>query len=158
MLYDPLIVPCEVSKQDEVGPPPGMYPAGFSVVGGTPESGKVKISWSFPDPSVGYVSGGSPRGEGGWAGEDACFIFSLQQSLGLSDREETVPLATFLSGASFTLSSSGNRHFDRDLLGQPASIDYSWSVSLTLKRVDRDGTTPGRPAPSTDPPSASGPR
>jgi hypothetical protein len=49
-------------------------------------------------------------------------------------RTQTVPLATLLSADPQTFTLAGSTHLGHDNLGNPASIDYEWRLSLTVQR------------------------
>ena len=125
-LTDDGIVPCEAQAPDQTPTPGGVWPIGFSIAP-TFKDSSVKLVWGVQDPEVGFVSGG---------GTDP-FVFCLVNiagSLQLSDVTQTVPLSRFTQDGPVTLTFSRQLHSGRTNLGRPASIDYSWSFTLTFRR------------------------
>jgi hypothetical protein len=55
-------------------------------------------------------------------------------SVSSETKSSTVPLAKLLSAEPQTFTLAGSIHLDRDFRGDPASIDYDWNLSLTVKR------------------------
>ena len=82
------------------------------------------------DPEVGFVD----------AGDDECNVH-VWSYFPQEVQYRTVPLDTLRSTEPITLNFNGTGHLDHDNYGDPASIDHTWSYSLTIQRVGA-----GRPA------------
>ena len=119
---------CTADRQDT--PSGGTWPIGFQVQAASPDAATAQLHWSLPDAVVGFTAGG----------DAACNVYELRQYVPYDATEQDVPMATLAGTQPFTLSFDGGPlHWDTTNINKPASIDYSWSLSLRLQRVDADG-------------------
>jgi hypothetical protein len=127
---DPPVVACDVNTPDHV-PGDGTQTIGFSI-DSQPESANVSVHWYIPPAEIGFVSGGPDP-------DNRCFLFHLLFFLDEADQKAVYPLSTFTGTRPKTVTISGSKHFSKDFFGITQSLDYDWSYTLTLVRVDEDG-------------------
>ena len=119
------MVPCTYHAPDTTPRPDGTWTTGFSIRAPSSQANETAtLNWAIPDPEIGYID----------AGNDECYT-SFAQFLSLSDEQTKVPLSKLLSSDPQTYTISGTRHWPTTSLGYPASIDYSWTYSITLQRI-----------------------
>lgn len=121
------IVACAYTYPDRSPTPGGLSTSGFSIRGASADSSTVKLTWAVSDPSVGAFD----------AANEQCYTY-LFGGLDLSDREETVPLAKFTGTGPQSFTFAGQRTLNFDNYG-PVTITHSWSITLTIQRVDENG-------------------
>ena len=112
---------------DQTPRPDGMWPVSFSVSNGA-NAGEAKLNWGMDDPEVGFVD----------AGNEECYTH-IWGYFPPETQHRTVSLDTLQSTEPITLNFTGTGHLDHEALGGPASIDHTWSYSLTIQRVGPDG-------------------
>jgi hypothetical protein len=112
-------VPCDYSAQDTTG----TWTDGVGLE--APSGGNVMVEW----PSLGAMIGA--------VGDPCGVLFS--RSLSFEEKRTSVPLTTFQSPGEHSISFSGSRHFTQDDNGDPASIDYTWSFTLTFETLYAPG-------------------
>jgi hypothetical protein len=117
------IVACDNAIPDKDAP---LASDGVSLNGA--QGANVKVVWPLKGANIGAV-------------DDACSVFFWNDGadLALEDTETSVPLTTFQTPGEHTITFSGSKHFTRDELGNPASIDYQWDFSLTFEVVFTNG-------------------
>ncbi len=120
-------VPCTADLPVTTPRPDGTWPVSFSVAAGS-NPGEAKLNWSMDDPEVGFVD----------AGNEECYTH-IWGYFPQEVQHRTVSLDTLRSTDPITLNFNGTGHLDHNNLGQPASIDHTWSYSLTIQRVDENG-------------------
>jgi hypothetical protein len=112
--------PCDNTIPDRTA----HQPDGVSLTG--PQGANVKVIWPLVGANIGAV-------------DDRCSVFFWNTFTTLEDTETSVPLTTFQTPGQHTITFSGSHHFGTDALGNAASIEYSWSFSLTFEVVDAPG-------------------
>ncbi len=120
-------VPCVADMPDRTPGLDGTKPVSFSVSDGA-SPGEARLSWGMDDPEVGFVD----------AGDDECNVH-VWSYFPQEVQQRTVSLDTLRSTEPITLNFNGTGHLDHDNAGRPASIDHTWSYSLTIQRVDSSG-------------------
>ncbi len=98
---------------------------GFSFESTPGDRSTVTVTWSLPQPEVGFVD----------IGDEVCNVSTLAQYFSEAKIITVVPRDTFLTDAAKTLSISGAETFDRDYTGNPAHIDASFKQTVQFKRV-----------------------
>jgi hypothetical protein len=94
-------------------------------IGLTPSGSSVTVTW----PLIGANLGGV---------DELCAVF-FGNNVSFAEMQGTAPLATFQTPGEHTLTFSGSKHFTEDSLHQPASIDYTWSFTITFEVVSTHG-------------------
>jgi hypothetical protein len=120
-------VPCVTDMPDRTPGLDGTKPVSFSVANGA-NPGEARLNWGMDDPEVGFVD----------AGDDECNVH-VWSYFPQEIQHRTVSLDTLRSTEPITLEFNGTGHLDHDNYGDPASIDHTWSYSLTIQRVAADG-------------------
>jgi hypothetical protein len=111
---------CSMSAADVALPNP--FNIGFTIQVPKPESGQATVHWLVVVPGVGDP-GKLPCGVG------------IAANIPYDKTTQAMPLARLLSTEPQTFTYSDSMHFDQDLIGRPASIDYDWSYTITVQRV-----------------------
>ena len=118
---------CTATMPDRTPQPDGSWPVALSFSEATDPS-KIRLDWGMDEPEVGFVD----------AGDDECnshvWGYFPQET-----RRTTVSRSELQGTEPITLTFAGTGHLDRDNRGGPASIDHTWSYSLTIQRVDASG-------------------
>jgi hypothetical protein len=124
---------CTTDRQD-TPQPDGTWPIGFKLEADSPDAATAHLQWSVPDAFVGYGAGGNP----------VCNVYELRQYLPFAATQQDVPMATLAGTAPFTLSFAGGPlSWTVTNTGRPAAINYGWSFTLELQRVDASGAPLG---------------
>jgi hypothetical protein len=118
------LVACTFNGPDESPTPDGKSTEGFSVHGKLSDP-TLQLTWFISDPEVGYI-------------DDPCNVH-IWAPLPLGADQANVPTDTLTKPGPITLTFNASKHLDHDGLGTPASIDYSWTYSMTIQRVDKSG-------------------
>ena len=123
--------PCQQTLPTQSPQPNGTTTIGFSITAASAAAATATLHWAVPDPEVGVAGGGS----------DPCNAPDLTQSIPYTQLDQTVPMAQLSSTQPQTYTFSGGpQHWSTDALGQPLSLNYQWQYTLTLQRVNQDGS------------------
>ena len=114
-------LPCEETAPDEHPLPDGRWPVGFGISTSGAPAGQAKLSWSLLYPSVGS--------------RNLCQVFINGKSVPADKLTQVVSLSRLMSSEPQTFTISGSHHADTDLINQPVSLDYNWTMSITIQRV-----------------------
>jgi len=87
-----------------------------------PASGAASAHWQVLAPGIGD------------AATHVCDVFFSGQ-IPYAKTTQSVPLSKLMSPDPQTFTYSDSIHFDQDAAGQPASIDYDWTYSITVQRL-----------------------
>jgi hypothetical protein len=118
---------CSVDVPDRRPDGDGTWPISFSVDGRWDQPA-WQVKWGFDRAEVGFVD----------VGEDECNVYIWGTWRG-DENVQQVPRATFLSGdpVTLTFSGSGRPTFIGERLD--ATIDHTWTYSMTIQRVPSGG-------------------
>lgn len=123
------IIPCQTTKV-ETPRPDGTWQMGFSIRANSPDATTAKITWTIMDPSVGYFD----------ADNSVCNFMEQWKGLDYEDQLQDVPLEKLASTAPQTyVFSGGPKHWNATQGGQAATIQFDWTHTVTVQRVDEDG-------------------
>jgi hypothetical protein len=101
---------------------PNPFTIGFSMQVQDPGSGVAAAHWQVLAPGPG--DGGNP----------VCDV-SMHQQLPYDKTNQAIPLSKLLSTQPQTFTYGDSIHFDQDQNGNPASIDYDWTYTITVQRI-----------------------
>ncbi|HEX6680497.1 MAG TPA: hypothetical protein VF063_07625, partial [Gaiellaceae bacterium] len=111
-------IPCSMSGSSQL---PNTRATGFNIAVPDPKSGTATVHWLILSPGIG--------------GPTLPCDVMIWAPVPYDKSTVTVPMSTFLSKEPQTLTFSDSMHSDQDGLGKPASIDYTWSYSVTFQRI-----------------------
>ncbi|MBJ7332367.1 MAG: hypothetical protein JHC95_20905 [Solirubrobacteraceae bacterium] len=129
MTPDGDLIPCQTTRVDTPRPN-GDWQMGFSIRSDTPDATSAKITWTIMDPSVGYFD----------ADNSVCNFMEQWKGFDYQDQLQDVPLEKLASTAPQTyVFTGGPKHWNATQVGQAALIQFDWSHTVTVQRVDEDG-------------------
>lgn len=109
----------------------GDWTLGFSLEATSRKAASASLTWYVGPIIGGYFD----------ATDEVCNVFTIDQIIqDDSLTQSTVPMATLEGTKPFTLTHSGKASWDRDGVGKPVTLSYSWDYEITLQRVEADGS------------------
>ena len=106
--------------------PNGTWPVWVGIEAASLDAPTAKLTWSIPDPSIGFID----------PDESSCLVFEFWKALPDADTTRTIPMSTLLSKNPITLQISGTDAWETDQPGDAAHLDYSWTFTIKVQRID----------------------
>lgn len=123
------IQPCSTTKT-ETPRPTGDWKIGFSVRADSADAKTATATWAVSNPSVGYFD----------ADNSVCNFTELWKGLEYETSQEQISMEKLADTAPQTYTFTGGpRHFDTTTSVRDATLDYDWSYTVTVQRVDEQG-------------------
>jgi hypothetical protein len=103
------------------------WDVGFTVDAAGPDAGDATLRWQIPPAQAGGSGGDS---------NSFCNAFAAFEEVPLDEAKQTVPLSKLASKSEQTFELNGTRVFPSQIPGSTQSLSYTYSLSLTVVRVD----------------------